>query len=152
MKRGQLQIQESMLVVMVFLILLILGLILFYRFTIQTIRSDIESYNDFKFTRLTETIPSMQEFRCSNLGNSEECLDLEKIKAFNDLNLDYFEYFGYANITILVVYPRAGEYVQVYYQKPTKINSIRKVSTPVSIYNAKEDRFEVGKLVVEAYK
>ncbi len=151
LRKGQVQIQESLFVLIIFAVLLLIGLIIFYRFTIAGIKADINSYEDFKFKALIATIPEMTEFRCSLLGQDQECMDLEKVKGFSFLNEDYFKEFGYKNIMLEVVYPNENKIYTIYDKKPVKYTSIKRVSSLVSIYDSSDNKYKVGKIIVEWY-
>ena len=153
MKKAQVQLQESLFVIIIFVVLLIIGLIIFYRFTISGITADINSYEDFKFRAMINTVPSMTEFRCSSLGQDKECIDLEKVKAFTKLNMDYFQEFGYKTVSLEIIYPKENmeSNIDVYSKKPKKYTTTKKISTFVSVYDLEQDRYKVGKLIIEAY-
>jgi hypothetical protein len=151
LRKGQVQIQESLFVLIIFAVILLIGLIIFYKFTIAGIKADINSYEDFKFKALIATIPEMNEFRCSLLGQDQECIDLEKIKGFNALDEDYFKEFGYKKIGLEVVYPNENKTYGIYDKKPAKYSNIERVSSLISIYDSSDNKHKIGKLIVERY-
>lgn len=151
MKKGQLQIQESIFVLIIFIVLLLIGLIMFYNFTISSIKADIASYESSKFRSLIEILPSIPEFRCSNLGQEQECIDLGKVDAFSKLGFDYFKEFGYRKITIEVIYPKEDKSYNVYEKRPRSFRSIKRISSLISLYDPGQDKYKIGKLTVEDY-
>lgn len=151
LRKGQIQIQESILVLVIFTIILLIGLILFYNFAIAGIKADILSYEDEKFRSLISTIPSMAEFKCSSLGQDQECIDLSKARAFIDIKQDYGKVFGQKTIKLQLIYPNEDEEYLIYSKKPVAVKSARKISTLVSVYDVGQDKYKIGKLTVEAY-
>ena len=138
-KKGQLQIQETILVLFIFTLIVGLSLIVFYRFNVNDIREDTLEYEEYKFKQLIDVIPNLPELRFSEIGiESEWCIDLLKAKAFSDLQDNYD--FGYRKIGIgdLILYDNFRE-----------SESVRKYSTPVCVYE--DGEFEVAKLEVEWY-
>jgi hypothetical protein len=152
LKKGQVQITETLLVLVVFTVLLLIALIVFYKFNITSITSDMNRYEDIKFRYLISTIPSMSEFRCSNLGNDQECIDLDKVFIFkNIVGTDYNKIFGYKNITLSMIYPMEDNVYNIYSNKPKITKTTKKISTFVSVYDSSQDKYKIGKLVIEAY-
>ncbi len=152
-KKGQLQIQETILVIFIFTIILLIGLTVFYRYTIDSIRADQEKYEDFKFKVGISSIPSMSEVKCSFLGEQKECIDLEKARAFSIYSKDYFSLFGYSNITLYLVYPGSvHKPILIYYRKPTVVRQSQIISTPVLVYDPEDADYKIGKLVLVRYK
>ena len=151
MKKGQVQITETLLVLVVFSVLLLIALIIFYRFNISSITTDMNRYEDTKFRSLIGTIPSMSEFRCSNLGNDQECIDLDKVIIFKTIGVDYNKVFGYKNITLSMIYPKEDSVYNIYSNKPRATKTIKRISTFVSVYDSSQDKYKIGKLTIEAY-
>lgn len=151
MKKGELQIYESVFVIFFFVIIFMVGFFLFYRFTLEDIRKDNFEFEDYRFKQLIGIVPSMYEVRCSFSLSDKECIDLSKAIAFKKISKDYFNIFGYKKISIKEVYPEDKEAIIIYEKVPNKYKTRREISSPVSIYDAKSDRFKVGKLVLEWY-
>ena len=169
-RKGQLQIQETILAVFIFIVLIIFGMVFFYRVQSGSIEKD---FRDFEMDKLSVdfiTLGDLPEFSCSKAGIKENCIDTTKLIVFMSYNNTkeerdyYFNRFGYKNITIYSVYPTKNNLKcasgkvsdcgiwEVYYRKPNeKINSKIIRDTPVSLYYPKEDLYAVGIMVVEAY-
>jgi hypothetical protein len=170
-KKGQLQIQETILVVFIFIILIMFGLVFFYRVQLASIAED---FNEFQNTRDTInfiTIGDLPEFSCSKLGIRESCIDTLKLNSFIALNNSakyrsyYFERFGYKKITITQIYPEKNEKLcsnsqiedcglwNIYENKPLRQTGTKIVrDTPVSLYFPDKDEYGIGILVVESYE
>ena len=96
-KKGQLQIQETILVIFIFTLIIGLSLVVFYKFNINSIKEDTLEYEEYKFKQLIDVIPNMPELKLSEIGiESEWCIDLLKAKAFSELQDNYD--FGYKKI------------------------------------------------------
>ena len=167
-KKGELQIQETILAVFIFIILIVFGLIFFYRVQNASIAED---FNNFKLEKLTVdfiTLGDLPEFSCSKAGIKESCIDAGKLIVFSRMLNNqkykdyYFEKFGYKNITIYQVYPNTNNnkcvtsisdcgVFEVYNKKPTNIDSKLVRNTPVSLYYPDTDEYKVGVMIVEAY-
>ncbi len=140
MKRGQMQIQESILVIFIFFVILMIVLVMFFQFQKKSILNDIEEYQEMEFKQLIDVIPNMAELKYSKLGIEKGCIDYLKAKAFRGMNYD----FGNKMIVLkyngdLVLYDH-GE------------GDLRKVSSPVCVYDARSKKFYFGELEVGWYR
>lgn len=168
-RRGQLQIQETILTVFIFIVLIMFGLIFFYRVQSATIADDFNKFQKDKLSVDFVTLGDLPEFSCSAAGTKESCIDTAKLVVFMNLNNTkeyrdyYFDRFGYKNITIREVYPSnssvscsighptdCGSW-EIYLRKPSKIKSKLVVDTPVSLYFPEKDSYGIGIMRVEAY-
>ena len=171
-KRGQLQTQETILVVFIFIILIVFGLVFFYRVQSSSIAQEFNEFQKDKLSVDFITLGDLPEFSCSKAGIKESCIDTAKLIAFSSLYNStrqykdyYFERFGYKNITIYQIYPKntknsnkcssskledCGVW-EVYVKKPSKNLGKRVYDTPVSLYNPENDQYTIGIMVVEAY-
>jgi hypothetical protein len=168
-KKAQLQIQETILVVFIFVVLILFGLVFFHRVQSASIINDFNKFELDKLKLNFITLSDLSEFSCSNFGVKESCVDTSKLVVFNTLMKDktmnnyYFERFGYMNITIYNVYPEKNSAKcsasnlfdcgvwEVYSRKPIKVTSKIVIDSPVSLYNPEKDTYTIGILVVEAY-
>jgi len=159
-KKAQLEIQETVLVVFIFIILLLIGITFFYRFSLQSIENIKEEHETAKFNELIATIPNMAEIKCSHLTKESECVDAIKLSSFIETSKKYK--FGFKNITIVKVYPENVDakctrfnfdncnYWEIYFSKKATESKFV-ISTPISIYYPNEDEYEVGKLIIERF-
>lgn len=148
-KRGQLQIQETGFIIFIVVLILLIGLVLFFQYQSRSIENLNEAYQEYKFENLISFLPSMPELRYSSLGKEEESIDFYKAKAFSEISdSSYYEsIFGFKRISLRV----SGESVVLYEKKLPGSNSLRKVTSPVSVYNPRDGRYYIGILEVERY-
>ena len=151
MKKGELQTYESILVIFFFMFIFFIGFVFFYRFTLEDIRSDVLSYEDFKFKQLLGLVPSMYEFRCSFSLSDDECVDISKVISFDRVSKDYFDVFGYKKISITIVYPEEENEIIIYEKIPKVYKTKKEISSPISVYSNKDDRYKIGRLSIEWY-
>ena len=170
MKKGQLQIQETILVVFVFIVIISLGLVFFYRFQLQAIQQDISDYNEDEFANILISFPDLAEVGCSFNAEKANCMDAYKLISFQSISKKRSSYFfkrlGYMNITVYSLYPsessvacegsstRACGVWKLYSRLPEdrKLLFDKTVQeTPISLYYPDTDSYGIGKLVVEAY-
>ena len=141
-KKGQIGIQETMLVIFVFFIILVIGMILFFRFSISSSEAEIEEYNEFKFKQLIDVIPNMPEIKYSRFGIEDVwCIDLLKARAFSEISNKYD--FGFKRITI-----NSSDTI-ILYNNPARQGEIRRVNSPVCLYDSRVGKFGLANLIVE---
>ncbi len=169
-KKGQLQIQETILAIFIFIVLIMFGLIFFYKVQSSSIKHDFDKFQRERLEMDFITLGDLPEFSCSKAGIKESCIDSAKLIVFSELSAKgelkqyYFERFGYKNITIYQVYPaRSSNNIcnsgtlsncgiwEVYVKKPVKGKSKDVYTTPVSLYFPEKEDYGIGLMVVEAY-
>ncbi len=144
-------LQQTTFITMFVVILLVLGLVLFFKFTSASIDQEAYEYEFSQFQQLVHIFPSMPEVQCSKLGVTEDCMDVGKLKAFSEISRDYTTTFGAKTITIKEVYLSPFE-LTVYDGKPLEWEEERIVSTLVSLYYPEQKIYGIGKLEVRWYE
>ncbi len=137
MKRGQLQIQETAIVIFIITVIIAIALIVFYRYTIDDIKDDNARYLDIKAKGLIEILPNLPELKVSELGiEADWCIDKKKALIFDNGFYD----FGRKRLKIdeIVLYDELGVG-----------QDTRKFSSPVCMYDPMNGRKTMAKLVVE---
>ena len=155
MKKGELQIQETILVLFIFLIVISMVLIMVYRFTNASIEDAREDLMDNEIFSLLITMPNQLSY--SYLGSDYNAVDTSRLFNLN------FSYLGYKKIVMEQVYPQGvgalctlNNYPNcdqfILYEKSSNIfkNKIVK-DVPVSLYYPLENQFRAGRLIVTYY-
>ena len=141
--KGQIGINETILVMFVFFILLMLGMVLFFQFSISSSHKEVEEYQEFKFKQLISVVPSMNEIKYSKLGIEDEwCIDLLKARAFASISDSYD--FGRKKISIF-----SSEDIVLYDKISSLATGIRVVNSPVCIYDPRSETFNLGELEIK---
>ena len=163
LRKGQLEIQETMLVLIVFVVIFMIAFIFYYRFTTESIKNENIKFNDERFSLLTNNLPNMAEFKCTSNKQEEECLDALKLIAFSEVSGQYKKEFGASKLTIKVIYPETNTETcekgnlkdcglfNLYDTSTNNIKNVKKVSTPISIFYPNEKLYKIGVLEVEWY-
>jgi len=155
MKKGELQMQETIIVLFIFFIIFGMILVVVYRYTNSSIEDAREDLMNNEIFSLMMSLPN--QFSYSYLGNDYNAVDTSRLF---DLDLSYL---GTKRIIIEQVYP-PGNGVEcdtlnypncdtfIVYSRlnPNLPNKIVK-DVPVSLYYPLEDQFKAGRLIVETY-
>ena len=116
MKKGQVNLMETVAVLFIFFLLVTFGLFFYYSFqkgAIETQREEILMMRAMETTSYSLELP---ELYCSRAEAEAEghCFEVGKLKHANDTingNRDYyFDIFSYAKIVVHQVYPEPKEY------------------------------------------
>ena len=84
----------------------------------------------------------MPEVKYSRFGiENVWCIDLLKARAFSEISDEYD--FGYKRISII------SSDIIILYENPSNRGEIRKVNSPVCLYDSRIGRFGLAELVVE---
>lgn len=165
-KKAQLEINETILVLIIFSILAIAGIVVFHRYNTASIQSSILESNRLAFYDLLNQLPNSPELKCSSQNIQEDCIDLFKSFSFAKLEQQYIGQLGYKTIRLKIVYPRLEEKecseslfqssdfpncntILLYEHKLTNAEAVEKLSTPVAVYNPLNDEYMLGLLEVE---
>ena len=143
MKKAQIQMQETILVIFIVTVILIMGLIFFHKFQEKSILNEQNNYKITKLDNQLLTIPTQPELQCSKLSETENCIDITKLEAYKPRDL------GKKIIKINIIYTEDTR-EWIIYNNPIGTNKLIRTS-PISLYDPKTNKYFIGKLTVETY-
>jgi hypothetical protein len=170
-KKGQIHISETILVVFVMVILIIIGVVTYFKFSLEKSKTLEYELSERQATIMLAKIMNLDELACSD----EDCIDTAKILPFKRAlggNFErYKKIFGRKKIVLNVLYPEPGteagvecditKYIQVEYPNNCGIWEIydynpenelgAKISSIISLYFPEIDKYYVGRLEIEHY-
>lgn len=162
-KKGQMQMTETIAVLFIFFILLLFGIIFYFRYQQSAFQEKQEELLGARAIETTLKALFMPELICSR-GEAEpedNCFDVLKLDSASatikgHLEEYYFELFSYAKITVHEVYPDEDEKTWILYDKP-KPDYLRKEPT-FFVVTLKDDlagvaqtKYSFGYISVEVY-
>jgi len=148
LKKGQLQIQESVFVLFIVFLIMMIGMIVFFQYESRSIQGIMEEAEEDSFFYMISFVPSMSELKCSRVSIEDECIDLTKAKGFSMINdSPYHKIFGNKKIVL-----NASEEIVLYDWNPHFYSGVRKISSPVSVHDVNLNRYLVGVLEVYMYE
>ena len=116
-KKAQAKMMETIMVLVVFFILLMLGLG-FYAYTrITTLEREVSDVTDLESIEVAQAVNYLPELKCFRQGIViENCIDLYKARAFSQLmnqstenKLDYFDQLAHSKIQLKGIYPNEAQ-------------------------------------------
>ena len=167
MKKGQLQINETIMIVFIFVIIILAGLLIFYKFTLAGIKEDSIQNDIVRFQTMRATFSEIPEIKCSIQGMSESCVDSYKMiifKKMTELDKDYYIFrFGFKDIQLKLVYPNkdvnncsisninnCGVW-NLYSHIPKEYNKALKVDTPILVYFPDKEDYGISIVTITNY-
>ena len=159
-KKGQIQINETILVIFIFTVIIILGIVLFNRWTKASLENEFLDNERIRFSNMLSTVPELSELKCSSQGRPLNCLDSLKLLAWGNPDLDYRKKFGFREIKVNVIYPegekalcKSATYPEcdefmIYSNKPGEIKEEEIINTPISLYYPVTNEYKIGVLEI----
>ena len=173
MKKAQVHMGETVIVIFIFVVMLGLFLIYYTQFRSEGIKQEAKETKTEASTALLSVLASVPEIKCSEKAKEEQCIDTVKVLALGNIvnqNINYYRsVFGARDITLEILYPKPSQkgecnqntYKNINYpsncneytifSSATKTQNTNIISTPVSIYFPETDTFGIGKLIITTY-
>ena len=169
-KKGQAEIGETLLVLLVIIFLIVIGVFVYYGFFSRSLGSLGQERTDIENLILLHIFASLPETKCEN----DDCIDIVKIFGFKELIKEnkeyYFKKFKDKKILLEFIYPESSNkniecnkesfqqtsfpkncgFIVVY--NNLKIEPEYSTSLPVSLYFSNTNEFKIGLLKVQGVK
>ena len=155
-KKSQIQIFETMAVLIVFFILLGLGFIFYSKVIKSNLESDAAEISQGQSISVAQKVMFLPEIECSEDNvPKENCIDTEKLNAAAPILTDnnnpyYYDLFGFSVIRIEEIYPVNLGFVKTLYERdnaPDYKNSfVTKV--PVTLYDPVDKLNKFGMITI----
>lgn len=154
MKKAQIHMMETIAVLFIFFIMVFIGIIFYTNIMASKVTQKQEQFQELSTVQVAQIASSLSEFSCTKPDIvSSNCIDLLKLKYAKDIIDDnigeYFDLFGYANITVKKIYPE-GETYELYTYKGN-LTSKSPTFFPISLYEPINETASFGLMTVEVY-
>lgn len=152
-KKAQIKLMETVGVLLVFFVLLAIGMIFYGQYQKSEILKQQRELIVSDAISKTIRIMYLSELQCTrNKAPSEGCIDIERLKLFNETiedNMDYYKHiFGNSKIVVRELYPHNRTFAV--YEVGRSRNSFS-TPIPVTLYDPVRDLNYFGVLNVEIY-
>ncbi len=162
MKKAQIQMFESTMVLLFFFVFVGIGLIFYFNAATDDLAVETSKYNTLDAIKIALLASNAPEF----IYTAEEwkdptSFDIQKLKAFemvrmmgNDYEYEFFYFqYGFSTITVKEVYPLTGVPFQIVLYNRTKENwkSKQTFKMPVGLKDVVASKTKLGVLTVEVY-
>ena len=160
MRRAQIQIGETIVVLFVFIILIVIGLVVYVGFEKSKLRQKSEEQIGLSASEIAQRAMYLPEISCSNDNIPVyNCFDRVKLenstKIIRTETADIYWYmFLWSNITVELVYPYQPRIYTLYSRVPDSWSSRLYTVIPVTVYEPlaeKGNEYMFGLLKVEVF-
>ncbi|MBW3014927.1 hypothetical protein KY330_00735 [Candidatus Woesearchaeota archaeon] len=117
MKRGQVKMLENVFILVIFFILLVIGITFYTKVSTKSAEIYARQLTGEEAVKKSQKLLHLPEVQCTSdlpeLTAIENCVDIYKLKAFEEVARDqgdmfldyYYDIFGYSSFTVKQVYP-----------------------------------------------
>ncbi len=156
-KKAQVQIFETIVVVLVFFILIAISFILYGKL----IRGNLETYKEesaqSNSISIVQRIMFMPELQCSNDNIiRENCIDKLKMESAKNIiskdqnQIYYYDLLEFSDIKVRQIYPEDKNW-ELYSNRLTNFKNKFTTNVPISIYNPDTKLYGFGILTIETF-
>lgn len=153
MKKAQIQMGESIAVVVIVIVLIVFGIVIYSRLSQSGIEEKQRIYEELDAIELATIILGLPETHCTFLHSTDiNCLDRLKLKHFAGqldespaVRLFYADLFGESDVSVAIITPGEETEVITLYQGTTGEDA-NPFFVPVNIYDPLEQRYAFGYL------
>jgi len=156
-KKAQIQMMETIAVLLIFFILIVLGIIFYGRVMKGNLEQEKEEQLQLQAIKVAQRASFLPELQCSQDNIvSENCIDLLKLNAAAIVmdkqanEIFYYDRFLFSKITVNEIYPDARQWTL--YDRPlSDFTSKIITNVPISLYEPVEDSYKFGVMNIEYY-
>ncbi len=153
-RKSQVQIFETIAVLVVFFILIGIGLIFYGKIMKSNLQQEQDETSQLRSIAIAQRVMFLPEIQCSDENIiKDSCIDLAKLKAAEIVmkkNPDYYyDFFEFSNITVNEIYPQSSSYT--IYERKTNFRQKSTTNVPVTIYDPSSRQSSFGILKIETY-
>ena len=157
MRRGQIQMFETIGVLIVFFFLLVAGAAIYFNIQASSLQKELQKQAQSRSLQAAQRAMFLPELDCSFVSvQRENCFDILKLTAFPEV-LDeigpeaYFRMFGFATINVTEIYPEQKSYPLIYDNPPDEYFRAIKSRSPVILYDPVLETSAFGLMEVTTY-
>jgi hypothetical protein len=156
-KKGQVQMMETLAVLLIFFILVVLGIVFYAKIMKGNIVLEQEESLQLNAIQAAQRASSLPELQCSDDNIvADNCIDLLKLEAASAIILKpeneiyYYDKLLFTKITLQEIYPNERQWLL--YERPLEQFSNRIVTNvPIRLFDPVKDKSAFGVMHVEYY-
>ena len=155
-KKAQVQIFETMGVLVIFFILIFIGLTFYGRMVKNDINKEGYELSQLRSIAVAQRLMFFPELQCSDDSLvKENCIDRLKLDSAGEIMQDneifYYDILEFSEISVAKIYP-SDEAWTIYSRKPATFSTNFTTNVPVLIYDPVLERHDFGVMTIETLK
>lgn len=158
MKKAQIRLFESMAVLVVFLLLLGIGSVFYFKLQRASIEREIVKSENLYSIQLYQRALYLPELDCSFMSvQKDNCFDIMKLRFFSEIldseenRIAYFDVFGFSKVRVKQVYPSESDWFVLYSNVPDNYRSKLASHSSVLLFNGTSRSYGFGVVEVDYY-
>lgn len=153
-KKAQVQIFETMGVIVIFFIIVFIGFIFYGRMVKDDINKERYEASQLRSIAIAQRVMFLPELQCSDDSLvKENCIDILKLEsAITEMGNNkeyYYDLFEFSVVDIARIYPYGKKWPPVYSNRPNDFRSSFNTSVPVSLYDPVAKSYGFGIITIE---
>ena len=154
-KKAQIQMMETLAVLLVFFVLIIIGIVFYSKVLGGNLETQKEESIQLSAIKVAQRASTLPELQCSEDNIvSDNCIDIFKLEAASGIikqnELYYYDRLLFSNVKVNQIYPISREWVL--YERPLEEFSNKIVTKiPISLFDPVSNKNSFGIMNVELF-
>lgn len=156
-RKSQIQIGETVAVLLVFFILIIIAFIFYARVIKSNAEVEADELSQLRSVGISQRVMFLPEIQCSQdvVEEISNCIDILKLKSAQDImkenSVHYYDLLQFSEINVSEIYPESRKFGSIYSRKTEKFKDKFAMNVPISLYDPATGKYSFGVLTVESY-
>ena len=152
-KKAQVQVFETMGVIVIFFIIVFIGFIFYGRMVKEDINKERYELSQLRSIAIAQRVMFLPELQCSDDSLvKESCIDILKLESaideISNNQVYYYDLLEFSVVDIARIYPDERKWT-AYSRRPNDFRSSFNTSVPVSLYNPITKSYGFGVITIE---
>jgi len=153
MRKGQIQIGETIAVLFVFFILIVIGFIFYANVIKGNIEQEKEELSQLKSIGIAQRVMFLPEVQCSEDNIvTDNCIDILKLdsaqKLMKEKEIYYYDLLEFSDASVMQIYPNEARW-SIYSRRTDDFRNKFVTNVPISLYDPTTRKYGFGVLTIE---
>ena len=156
LKKAQIQIGETVAVLLVFFILMVIAFIFYAKVIKSNINVQADELLQLRSVGISQRIMFLPEIQCSKdvVEEISNCIDMLKLESARDImkqnSIYYYDLLQFSEVNVSQIYPD-GPTWNIYSRKIEKFKDKFVTNVPISLYDPTTRVYRFGVLTIDTY-
>lgn len=154
-QKAQIQIGETIAVLLVFFVLIVMGFIFYVKVIKENIKVEADELLQLKSVGIAQRVMFLPEVQCSEDNIiTDNCIDVLKLeyaqKLMKDNEIYYYDLLEFSDVSVYQIYPDNIKW-SLYSRKTESFTNKFVTNVPISLYSPITRKYGFGVLTIETY-